>query len=345
MKIVVASVHFSAGHTAHLKAYMDLAKSCGYESALYVDRKYINLFEEIDFRILINEDELIRFKPDVIWIYNTGFENINLIKVSKKLGCKIVYVLHEPFMGVKDLIKDGSYAFKEAAASLLNTYLCLKSDKVILSSKVARENCKTYMKKAYKKSDIFPLIFSDKYIDGIDRKYFSMIGGYAESHGSSEFLSFVKNSYKNNNILFQIATRDDISDVLNDSILQEMIYTNRLLVFHGKALTEKEINMAYRRSICTWNGYKRSTQSGVLANSFMQGTPVIATRVGSFEEYIVNGENGIFIESFDFETILNSYKKIQDWLDKMTIHCRESFLDFFHFEKQREAFKKIIEEL
>lgn len=48
MKILVCSVHFGPGHTAHLNAYCKMLRECGYESALYVDQRYMKLFNDID---------------------------------------------------------------------------------------------------------------------------------------------------------------------------------------------------------------------------------------------------------------------------------------------------------
>lgn len=345
MKIVIASLHFGAGHTAHLEAYMKLAAHCGYESALYLNKRYLELFEDTDFRLLLDEDELKAFKPDIVWIYNTGTENFKLIRTAKAMGCKIAYVLHEPDMGIKDLLKEGSYIPKQIAGTFVNRCICRYSDKVILSSERAISNCGKHMKMAYRKSAFFPLIFPDRYIEGVDRKYFSLIGGYAAAHGSDEYLSFVKECCGRGNIFFQIATRSDISDKLEDSAFREMIKTGQLIVQQGRPLTEAEINMAYRRSVCTWNGYKRSTQSGVLANSFMQGTPVIATRVGSFEEYVVDGTNGVFIDGFGFDDILRAYEYVAERSKEMTEKCRETFLDKFCCLKQTQNFKNIVREL
>ena len=45
-------------------------------------------------------------------------------------------------------------------------------------------------------------------------------------------------------------------------------------------MTTEEINGFYLQSICVWNAYTRSTQSGVFASSLMMGTPVIANENG-----------------------------------------------------------------
>lgn len=345
IRILICSVHFGAGHTAHLQAYQKLSEECGYETALYLHQDYMKLFSNIQGKLFFREEEVKEFRPDVVWIYNTGIENIKLIKLAKELHSKIVYVLHEPYMGFKELMKDGSYWYKEAAASLLNDWICKKSDRVVLSSKCAASNCKKYMPNAYKKKIYFPLIFPDNYIEDGARRYFSLIGGYADSHASDEFLNFVKESKDRNDIKFRIATRTEISEKLKDPVVEEMMESGRLIVQQGRPLTEDEMNTAYRTATATWNAYKRSTQSGVLAHSFMQGSPVIATHVGSFDEYIIDGKTGTFISNYSYNEIYEAYQRIEQNIENISLNCRKIFQHRFYYKKQKERFKKIIEGL
>lgn len=139
-----------------------------------------------------------------------------------------------------------------------------------------------------------------------------MIGGYSPARASDEFLGFVKYIGENGlGIKLQIATRSSIEDKLSDPIFKEMIESGQLVVRQGRPLSSEEINLAYRTSICTWNAYRRSTQSGVLPNAFMQGTPVIATHVGSFDDYVIPGETGEFIRDYNPKTIIDAYQKIE----------------------------------
>lgn len=324
MRILICSVHFGPGHTAHLNAYCKMLRECGYESALYVDQRYMKLFNDIDGKCIFNLQEALEFHPDILWIWNTGFENMNVIKAFKKTPTKIVYVLHEPYMGILEILNEGSSIIRASVAMLVNQWICSHSDHVIVSSLYAEQNCKKYMNGSYRKSTLFPLVFPDEMIDGQERKYFSSIGAYAPAHGTKYFFDFIKESSERNNILFQVVTRSNITEQLKDPVLQKMMKSGRLIVQQGRPLTEQEMNEAYRRSICTWNGYIRSTQSGVLANSFMQGTPVMATHLGSFDEYVQDGKNGVFIDDFSYDSILMHSGKLKGmsmkWLRMQGIH-------------------------
>lgn len=339
-------MHFGPGHTAHLDAYKHLLDECGFESALFLAPAYLKLFsdEKIKKDIITSLEDALKFKPDVVWLYNIGFEDRQFIRAFKQHS-KLVYVLHEPYMGIHEILKEGKNIPYMVVAALLNAWICSQSYRVVLSSAYAVANCKKYMPGTYQKSLTFPLIFPDKYISTSKRQYFSMIGGYSDPHASDEFLSFVKESHQKNTIKFQIVTRTDISEKLKDTVLQKMMKDGRLLIQHGRPLTEDEMNLAYRRSFCTWNAYRRSTQSGVLANSFMQGTPVMATHLGSFEEYVKNGETGVFVNDYNYETIFNAYQQIVQNVEKMTQCCRNTFLERFYYRSQIKRFKEIIESL
>jgi glycosyltransferase involved in cell wall biosynthesis len=52
--------------------------------------------------------------------------------------------------------------------------------------------------------------------------------------------------------------------------------------------------------------YRNATQSGVLAHAFVVGRPVIATTVGSFPEYVVDGQNGYLVAPGDPEALADA---------------------------------------
>lgn len=52
-KILVCSVHFGAGHTAHLNAYQKMLAECGYDAALYIDPRYMNLLNDVKGKIFL----------------------------------------------------------------------------------------------------------------------------------------------------------------------------------------------------------------------------------------------------------------------------------------------------
>lgn len=348
MKIMISSLRFGPGHIAHLKAWYKLCTVCGYDVSMFTNNKYSDYIDSDKYKMLLNLNEVEEYMPDVVLLYNLDTDNIKFVKWCRKKSIKVLYVLHEPYMGIRELLKDGSYAYKQAVGSILNYIICREADRVMLCSDYAVENCEKYMKSAFKKHIRFPLVFEDEYLNSYDenRKYFSLIGTYASSKGSDLFLKFVKESVNAGyDIDFQIATRSDIGELLDDKIFKMLIENGKLIVQQGRAMTSEEINKAYKRSICCWNGYRRSTQSGVLPNAFMQGTPVLATRLGSFEEFVVPGETGEFIDNENFSSIYDGYTRIKRNGKYMNGQCRKKFLSVFCVQGQEKNFRGIIEEL
>lgn len=343
-KILIVSLHFSPGFIGHMMAWYKLCEQCGYEPLIYGDEQYVKYYENTEYKFTTRVENMKSFTPDVAVIQNTGFENVEFFRWCKKNGCKILYILHEPYMGFEELMKDGAYCIKQAIACLLNIWLCNKSDKVLLCSQYAEDNCKRYMQSAYTKSTRFPLLFMDEFLeDGEERKYFSLIGTYATSKGSDLFLKFMKESTsKGYDINFQIATRTNLEEQLKDEVLQQLIRDGKLIVKHGSNMTTDEINNAYRRSICCWNGYRRTTQSGVLPNAYMLGTPVLATNLGGFFEFIIPGQTGEFIDNEDCESIYQGYLRIKEHREEMSKQCRRYFIENYFYGSQKTRFVSII---
>lgn len=343
MKIIIASINFAPGMVAHLHAYYRLCVECGFQTILYLDETYLKYIDRNEYTIVTDLKAVIAINPNIVLLYNVATAAIRFAKICKSNGWKFLYVWHEPYPGLKQVLKEGSYIPQFIGAHCVSLYICCQADKVFLASDYAMESCYKYTRSMYKKAVKFPLIFMDEAQtkETTPRKYFSHVGSFCKSHASLEFLKFVKSAV-GKSILFQIATRTNITEYLNDPILQYMQKNGQLVVQQGRPLTIKEITIAYRNSICVWNAYSRSTQSGVLANAFMLGTPVIASRLGSFPEFVKPGLTGEFIDDYEPETILNAYYEIAHNIDKMEKVCRNEFLEKFYYKNQCELFKKIV---
>ena len=57
--------------------------------------------------------------------------------------------------------------------------------------------------------------------------------------------------------------------------------------------------------------YERANQSGVLATAFRSGRPVIASRVGSFEEYVQDGVNGLLVPPGDARALAEAMERLR----------------------------------
>lgn len=351
-KVFVFSNKFSPAHFSHLVAFYKSFKELNYNCVLVIDKEYKKFLDSyndiIDYKF--NSELTEADKADVIIIYNISTIDNKYINLVKKENGKVFVIIHEPWNGAKKTIRNylaRREPLKETIKSFarkhyLNKMLKNKARVIVCSNNALNVHSK-YCKKNIN-ANVFPLIFEDENKSKIninDKKYFSFIGSATPAHGFNEYIQFAKNN-QNEDILFQIATSSHIKDYLMDEDIQNMIKNNKLVVKEGKYMSNEEINEAYMNSIATWMVYKRSTQSGVICKSWMFGTPVICSLVGSFDEY-VDGENGVILETTSNQEILKQYFEIKSKLTVMSESSRNSFDKYFNYKHKLDLLKKIIE--
>lgn len=351
MTDIIASLKFSPGHFSHLLAWSKILKGLGRNSLLYLDKGYRSLLQGVgDIEHVFS---LTQFQGefDIALIYNSSIKNDSLI--CKLNRCKTVFVYHEPGITFNQRLKEGpSFFLKSAAASFLNKRIVKKVDKVLVPS--------LFAKRAYEQNEhglngnveYFPLIFDDEnrisYNPMCKRFFFSYIGTVAKAHDFDGFLKYMEFAYKNKlGTKFLIATRSKIGNVIaGKPLLTKMISNGQLEVIHGRPLSNEEINECFARSFCVWNLYRRSTQSGVLPKAFMFGTPVIASPIGSFPEFVTPGQNGEIIStSKNFQEISEALEKIKDSFERYSTEARKTFLDTFHYKANIERLQNIIADM
>lgn len=348
MKIAVASLRFAPGHIAHLRAYRELFSSLGCEVKLFLDNGYRGFMEENQNVIFLTTvNEILEWNPDTVFSYNISNDNIGLARRCKKEKIKFFYVLHEPWDSFKDLLSLGKRMPRRVAANMVNYLTAHYAHKVILASENGKKKYTKYMKGCNKSYAVFPLIFCDDFDAAtvIERKYFSFIGGFTEPRACSAFLDYIKYSIGKGKITrFCIASRDSTDNYLSDPILQNAVKDGVLVVFSGKPMTTEEINNHYRESICSWNAYKISTQSGVLPNALMQGSPVLVTDRGDSASVVTEKQEGCFISlPHKNEEIERAFDYIEAHVDKMSAAARDTFHADYEYrvyiDKAREVYE------
>lgn len=123
-----------------------------------------------------------------------------------------------------------------------------------------------------------------------------------------------------------IATKTNIDVYLRSPLLAQAMMDGRLTVQSGRTMSSQEINTFYRRSICVWNVYNRSIQSGVLPNALMQGTPLIVNQNGVAKEVMADKSASCYISMPpDNEQIWQSYCYIKKHIQEMQENAARSF--------------------
>jgi len=331
-------------------AYARLFREIGFEPFLWLEKSYEKMDMTNEFQVVWYQGS-IPDNTDLLFFANNSLVNYGFFKGFVSKGGKTIYLYHEPWERFDQYLKEG---VKQALKATVGHHFSAKSLKYVTLTIVPSD----YALKLYKATDIkynknvvmIPLLFDDELdheMDSNTKVHFSYIGHAVKGHMFREYIELIKRIYlEGSSITFEIATRTDITKLLNhDKLLLEMIDKGVLIVSQGRPLTNAEINQAYERSFCVWNVYRRSTQSGVLPKAFMFGTPVIASNIGSFPEFVRDGENGYLIDDYDFEALSQKLLLVRGNISAMSKNCRTTFENTFHWKAQIPKMKTILANL
>ena len=172
-----------------------------------------------------------------------------------------------------------------------------------------------------------------------ERKYFSYIGTVAADHSFVEYLKFVEWALTENKLqemIFLIATKSEfeVPHVLNDS--------PRVEIRKGKPLSNEEINEAYASTLVVWNAYARTTQSGVLAKSFMFGTPAVVLKK-NLSEFTMEGQEVVAIDdNTSFVEIESAVNRVVSDFNHFSVSCRRRFEETFYYRRYNEEIRKLV---
>ena len=352
MKSYLVSLRFNPAHISHLLANYKLYQELGYEPTLILNKKYKNYKDLTNYRIILftfkNFLNIPKPKNVVFWFPSIG-NILFLLKFKLNKKTKLIYVFHEPFDSFVNYYKSGFKIFKIVKISLVNlislitTSLC---NTIILPSKKAA--------KLYEKNGIFfnknyfnlPLMFDNELdIDIPAKKYISYIGTANPDHSFEEFINYILFAIKNNifpDYKFLIASKSDLSYLFESIELKKSIDNGKIILWHNKFMTNKEINKHYLDSVIVWNAYSRTTQSGVLPKAYMFGCAVLSLEKNR-NEFIINNKTGIYLKSnSDSLEITNAINKILIKKEYFKFNCRNFFNDIFFYKSMVQSFQQII---
>ena len=342
MKALIISLNFHPGHVSHMLAsYMQCAE-LGYESTYYVARGFCDFLPK-DSWIVTNDVKVP--EADLAIFLFPSHKNLSLIWKLKRKGCKVIYIFHEPLAPMK-VYKDAGFSWKYLAKLWVVDHvsaLTVKWSDVILVP--SRKAIKYYNEnKLYTNPNChyLPLMYADEREERhtlMPRMYFSYIGTVAADHSFEEYLKFVEWAVTKNKLVgvdFLVGTKSEFEEP------EALKNSKRVIIKKGKPMTDEEINAYYSSTIVVWNAYARTTQSGVLAKSFMFGTPALVMRQ-NLNEFTHDGENVVAIDdNTNFEEIEAAVTKIRDNFNSFSTNCRQEFEKSFYYKVYNENLKKII---
>ncbi len=342
MQAFIISLNFHPGHVSHLVASYKQCEELGYEAVYYVNSQFKEFLPK-NSRIIIHGE---KYEAPSLAIFTfPSQKNLSLIWKWRKLGTKIIYIFHEPLAPLKVYRRAGfswKYLAKLWVIDRINALTAKWSHAILIPSEKAVE----YYKKnpIYKNQNFhyLPLMYddecADKYVN-VQREYFSYIGTVAADHSFDEYLHFVEWAVKENrfaNLKFLIATKSEFD------VPESLKLSERVVIQKGRPLSDEEINIYYASTYCVWNAYARTTQSGVLAKSFMFGTPAIVLEKNVSEFVEAGREIETVEDNHSCEQIEKAVSKIVDNFEDYSKNCRERFMTTFFYRNYNKTLEEIL---
>jgi glycosyltransferase involved in cell wall biosynthesis len=349
-KVVIVSLRFNPAFIQFLIAWAKAVRALGHEPAFLLDPGYRRFTElELTAPVFRAEDRRGQAWTHAI-LLNPSVHNRELAGALKRSGAKILYVFHEPWqVSIDHLRTEGPGGTVRAFLAHRATVPVLKlADTVLLASRRGLDIYESTDARFNSNSAYIPLIMDDEAPADVaenfgSKRCFGFIGALGRSHGFDQYVSFMREELgRGPDMRFLIASRNPLpSAMLKDPLLQRN--RERIEVRCGRPLNNEEMNRCYAECFCVWNLYRRSTQSAVLPKAFMFGTPVIASRIGSFPEYVQEGVNGRFADAGDMAGIRSALVEMRENLASYAVNCRRTFLSTFFYESQLPAIERLLQ--
>ena len=253
------------------------------------------------------------------------FKWINLIKIIVKVKPRIIHITHfhiwciflfllKPIFKYKIFyaVHDNPFEPKEEPFIFLNFFekiFIKKADLIITYSHFMKENLGKYIRK---KIEVLPLGIHSEICPGLEKKidlnknnlnvlFFGRLENYKGIDTLVKAFEILKK--ENLNIKLIIAGTGKLNNELVCKIKELGI------VFKNYWIPNEELcQLIYECDIMV-APYKKATQSGIISTALAYGIPVIATKTGSFSEYIKEAVNGYLIDIDDYLSLAEKIKK------------------------------------
>lgn len=349
-RVVILSLRFNPAFLQFLTGFAMAVRELGYEPAFLLDPAYCQFTKLGTVAPVYDLDTISQAGRWTHALFlNPAVENRGLAAKFKKEATRVLYLFHEPWQFSLDyLLSEGLGPTVRAALAHHATVPVLRlADTVMVPSR--------YGLRIYGERDIrfnrsavyFPLILDDEVSEEVAsllprKRYCAFIGNPCRAHGFDQYTSFMH---------YGLAHRRDLQFLVASRFPLPPSFTRNPLVLHnadkveircGRPLSDDEINLAYAESFCVWNLYRRSTQSAVLPKAYMFGSPVIASRIGSFPEFVQDGVNGRFAQGDDPEGILNAAEDMRENLTAYSISCRKMFHEVFFYKARLNDLRQLL---
>ncbi|MGZ7119928.1 MAG: glycosyltransferase family 4 protein [Methanobacterium sp.] len=309
-----------------------------------VDLWNVDSYFEIK-KILKNE------APDIVHVHNYKGISMSLFNAVKKLNIPLVFTAHDhSFMCIRAGLLKGSGEMCHNPNLGCKFYvqiqkmLAAKPDLITAPSNFLIEN--------FKKSGLFkdvemikianPIVLGneihEKTYGNIDILYV----GELYRHKGVETLIKAFKKLNNSNINLHLLGK------IKDNSLIELIESDERIIFHGFLINEELNNMYQKANITVVPSICFDNSPMVIYESFVNGTPVIGSKIGGIPELIQDGYNGFLFEPGNvnelmdlLKDLIDNPKKLKD-LEKGALESVKEYGTERYIEKLETIFKQIL---
>lgn len=285
--------------------YLDFEKSKIYLTPYYMvrNRKYLVGFipylkNKWIFRQMISN--ILKEKYDVIYSIVNEENDAIVCRSLKKRRCKnIVVAYHEVVANhvekpqLKNVVKKTMNLGYPLLVYSQNTRSCLEE----LSGNSNIRVCYFGPFETYHLFDSNEPMIKDKYI--------LFIGSILPYKGLSFFYEAARDYLLNSDYKFVVAGKGCDSSINHMKKDKHFILINRYL-------SDTEFANFTQFASCIVCPYVSGSQSGITQTAMVYGTPVVATKIGAFPEFIVDGKNGFLVEYGNKKQLAEAITRVVD---------------------------------
>lgn len=296
----------------------------------------------------LTKEKKIEF--DILHHHNPGFFTINYKKINKP----VVFTIHNSIFRIIKNIKFNSFkSLKEDLYFYFFSKICLKNaDAVITGSKEDKNDLINKLKLNRKKVHYIPagydekIFYNNKKIKKENKILY--VGRFVKSKGIPFLIkAFEEISKKNNKLKLYL-----IGGSKKDNDYDNIINLIKKLKGKIKVLTHisfKELAKQYNSTKLLIAPSITEGTAKVGIECLACGTPIIASNVGGFRDYVINGKTGYRIKVGDYKSIIKYTLKLlnnKKLLNKMSKNCsvlaKRNFTWKSNAEKHRKLYTKLL---
>lgn len=265
--------------------------------------------------------------PDFVCCYNFHPLNVFILRYLKRTFPKCITALfiHEPY-------KPDKRPYGPARGIYIYVFELLQSvslryvDHVILPSDLAYELFVSRYPHYSGSLHYAPLLISDRQVTKShkERRFFTYVGNVHKATGFDTFIELVNHCASlKADFDFLAITSSKISGYLRNLSPEGQ---HALTLTNKEVITDREIHEAINMSYAILRLDKEITQSAVVPESFMNGTPVIVRDLPGFTQHVKHAYNGYVVaDPCSPAEIMKGMMFVKQHFDELSRNARKSY--------------------